>query len=189
MRNDCYFCKNNGKLLDMMDNAVPDVVKTNLIGTRVYFEIPTDDKVDFSVRRKIILDAYDILLQRNGGIIAVYNDFIGANVEITRKISRKKASNNSVRKWQSTYAILKILDVVKYASADEIIHLPAKQGMQQDNGFAYIIPLRYEFKHPKKSYLNFTVELVVGEKVLEKGDKKYVQYSVELMEIKKSENS
>ena len=173
----------------MKETDVPAIIKTNLIGTRVYFEIPTDDNIDYSVRQKIILDAYDILLQRNGGNISVFNDFIGANVEITRKISRKKASNNSVRKWQSTYAILKVLDVVKYASADEIIHLPSKHGMQQESGFSYVIPLYYEFKHPKKSYLNFTVELVVGEKVLEKGDKKYVQYSVELMEIKKSENS
>ena len=123
--------------------------------------------------------------------MSVYNEFLGTNIEITRKISRKKASNNSVRHWQSTYAILKILDVVKYANADEIKHLPAKAGMQQNNGFSYIIPMEYTFKHPTKPYLNFTVELIVGEIVLEKKGKRHVQYSVELMEmsIKKAESS
>ena len=171
------------------NNGVPEFVRTNLIGTHHYYSIPTDDKTDFSVRRAIILQAYDILLNKNGGILSIHNDFLGTDINITRKISRKKASNNSVRHWQSTYAILKIVDVVKYANANEIIHLPAKTGMQQNSGFSYIIPLEYTFKHPTKLYLNFTVELIVGEIVLEKEGKRYVQYSVELMEIKKAESS
>ena len=171
------------------NNVTPLFIKTNLIGTHYYFSIPTDDNIDYSVRREIILQAYDLLLRKNGGILFVHNDFLGTNIEITRKISRKKASNNSVRNWQSTYAILKIIDVVKYASADEIKHLPAKTGMQQNNGFSYIIPLTYNFKHPKKPHLNFTVELIVGEIVLEKQGRRYVQYSVELMDIKKAESS
>ena len=57
--------------------------------------------------------------------------------------------------------------------------------MQQNSGFSYIIPLTYTFKHPKKPHLNFTVELIVGEIVLEKQGRRYVQYSVELMDIKK----
>jgi hypothetical protein len=65
----------------------------------------------------------------------------------------------------------------------------AKAGMQQNSGFSYIIPLEYTFKHRTKPYLNFTVELMVGEIVLEKEGRRYVQYSVELMEIKKAENS
>ena len=172
-------------------NELPEFIKTNLIGTRQSFCIPTDDSVDFSVRRAIILQAYDILINKNGGKLSVHNEFLGANIEITRKISRKKASNNSVRHWQSTYAILKITDVVKYADADEIKHLPAKAGMQQNSGFSYVIPLEYTFRHPTKPYLNFTVELVVGEIVLEKEGKRYVQYSVELMEMamKKAESS
>ena len=172
-------------------NEMPEFIKTNLIGTHHYFYIPTNDSVDYSVRRAIILRAYDMLLNKNGGKLSVHNEFLGTNIEITRKISRKKASNNSVRHWQSTYAILKITDVVKYADADEIKHLPAKAGMQQNSGFSYVIPLEYTFRHPTKPYLNFTVELVVGEIVLEKEGKRYVQYSVELteMEIKKTESS
>ena len=172
-------------------NEMPELIKTNLIGTHHYFCIPTDDSVDFSVRRAIILQAYDILLKKNGGILSVHNDFLGTDIEITRKISRKKASNNSVRHWQSTYAILKILDVVKYANANEIKHLPAKAGMQQNSGFSYIIPLEYTFRHSTKPYLNFTVELIVGEILLEKEGRRHVQYSVELMEmaIKKAESS
>ena len=174
---------------EQINNELPELVNTNLIGTRHYFSIPTDDKIDYRVRRAIILKAYDILLKKNGGKLYVHNDFLGTDIEITRKISRKKASNNSVRHWQSTYAILKIIDVVKYASADEIIHLPAKVGMQQNSGFSYIIPMEYSFRHPTKSYLNFTVELIVGEIVLEKQGRRYVQYSIELMEIKKAESS
>ena len=149
------------------NDGTPLFIRTNLLGTHHYFSIPTDDSIDYSVRREIILQAYDLLLRKNGGNIFVHNNFLGTNIEITRKISRKKASNNSVRHWQSTYAIMKIIDVVKYASADEIKHLPAKAGMQQNSGFSYIIPLTYTFKHPKKPYLNFTVELIVGEIVLE----------------------
>lgn len=171
------------------NNGIPEIVKTNLIGTHHYFSIPTDDKIDFSVRRAIILQAYDILLHKNGGNLLVHNEFLGTDIEITRKISRKKASNNSVRHWQSTYSILKIVNVVKYACANEIKHLPAKTGMQQNSGFSYIIPLEYSFRHPTKPYLNFTVELIVGEIVLKKEGKRYVQYSVELMEIKKAESS
>jgi len=170
-------------------NQTPEAVRTNLIGTHQYFSIPTDDNVNFRIRRAIILEAYDILLRKNGGNIKVHNDFLGTDIEITRKISRKKASNNSVRHWQSTYAILKIINVVKYASSSEIIHLPAKVGMQQNSGFSYIIPLEYTFKHATKPYLNFTVELIVGEIVQEQQGKRYVQYSVELMEIKKAESS
>ena len=171
------------------DNETPEFVKTNLIGTNHYFNIPTNNNVDFSIRRTIILQAYDILLNKNGGKLSVHNDFLGTDIEITRKISRKKASNNSVRHWQSTYAILKILDVVKYANSKEIKHLPAKVGMQQNSGFTYIIPLEYVFKHLTKPYLNFTVELIVGEVVCEKDGRRYVQYSVELMDIKKAESS
>ena len=174
---------------EQFNNELPELVKTNLIGTRHYFSIPTNDVIDYRVRRAIILKAYDMLLRKNGGKLYVHNDFLGTDIEITRRISRKKASNNSVRHWQSTYAILKIIDVVKYASADEIIHLPAKAGMQQNSGFSYIIPLEYTFKHPTKTYLNFTVELIVGEIVLEKQGRRYVQYSIELMEIKKAESS
>ena len=170
-------------------DKTPEYVRTNLIGTQKYFSIPTDDKINFRVRRAIVLEAYDILLKKNGGNIKVHNDFLGTDIEITRKTSRKKASNNSVRHWQSTYAILKIINVVKYANSSEIVHLPAKEGMQQNSGFSYIIPLEYTFKHPTKSYLNFTVELIVGEIVLEKQGKRHVQYSVELMEIKKAESS
>lgn len=61
--------------------------------------------------------------------------------------------------------------------------------MQQNIGFSYVIPLNYTFKHPLKQYLNFTVELIVGEIVLEQDGRKFVQYSVELMEIKKADNS
>ena len=61
--------------------------------------------------------------------------------------------------------------------------------MQQNTGFSYVIPLSYTFKHPTKAYLNFTVELMVGEIINEKDGKRYVQYSVELMEIKKADNS
>ena len=96
---------------EQFNNELPELVNTNLIGTRHYFSIPTDEKIDYRVRRAIILKAYDILLKNNGGKLYVHNDFLGTDIEITRKISRKKASNNSVRHWQSTYAILKIIDL------------------------------------------------------------------------------
>ena len=104
----------------MEKEKTPNYVKTNLIGTHHYFSIPTDDRIDYSQRRTIILQAYDMLLKKSGGKLSVRNDFLGTDIEITRKISRKKASNNSVRHWQATYAILKIIDVVKYACADKI---------------------------------------------------------------------
>ena len=174
---------------EQINNGIPEFVKTNLIGTHRFFSIPTDDSIKYRIRRAIILQAYDILLSKNGGKLSVHNEFLGTDIEITRKISRKKASNNSVRHWQSTYAILKIINVVKYANAKEIKHVQAKPGMQQNSGFTYIIPLEYVFKHLTKPYLNFTVELIVGEIVCEKDGRRYVQYSVELMDIKKAENS
>ena len=170
-------------------NETPEYIRTNLIGTHHYYSIPTDNRINYNARRAIILEAYDILLSKNGGILSVHNDFLGTDIEITRKISRKKASNNSVRHWQSTYAILKIINVVKFASANEIKHLPAKTGMQQNSGFSYIIPLQYTFRHSTKPYLNFTVELIVGEILLEKEGRRHIQYSIELMEIKKAESS
>lgn len=179
-----YFCRK----YYTMEN-IPETIKTNLIGTKHIFEIPTSSEIEFAKRRKIVLEAYDILLKKHGGKLIVHNEFLGCDVEITRKVSRKKASNNSVRNWQSTYAILKISNVVKYASSEEILHLPAKAGMQKNAGFSYVIPLRYAFKHPSKPYLNFDVEVIIGEVVLEQDGRKYVQYSVELMEIKKADNS
>ena len=45
------------------NNVTPLFIKTNLIGTHYYFSIPTDDNIDYSVRREIILQAYDLLLR------------------------------------------------------------------------------------------------------------------------------
>ena len=78
-----------------METQVPETIKTNLIETRRYYEISTSDQTPYSERRKIVLEAYDLLLKKHGGIITVYNEFLGCTIEITRKVSRKKASNNT----------------------------------------------------------------------------------------------
>ena len=70
---------------EQINNELPEYVKTNHIGTLHYYSIPTDDRINYSVRRAIILDAYDLLLKKNGGILSVHNEFLGTDIEITGK--------------------------------------------------------------------------------------------------------
>lgn len=56
----------NNNLHENFD-LLPESIKTNLIGTRQYFDIPTSSDTKYAIRREIILEAYDILLKKNGG--------------------------------------------------------------------------------------------------------------------------
>lgn len=63
--------------------------------------------------------------------------------------------------------------------------MEAKTGTQKKNGYKNMAILYHEFVHPELKYLNFMVKLTIGIK----SDGKHVQYSVELMDIKKAESS
>ncbi len=95
---------------------IPDFIETNLQGTNLWFRIPTNPIKEIrGERRKIIKDAYKALLSKLNGNNFIKNDFLDENIYIIWKESFQKASNNATRYWQTTYAVLKLPDVLKYA--------------------------------------------------------------------------
>lgn len=78
-----------------------------------------------------------------------------------------KASNNAARSWQSTYAVLHLID--DYISTD------IKDGFQKNNHYVKLYKLVYNFQDHNNPYLNFSVEIVFGRKTTGI----LVQYSIE----------
>ena len=159
-------------------NVIPDFIETNLIKTSHYFKIPTNKGVEFrSERRGVIKNAYKLLLSSLNGQNFIKNDFLNENVYIIWKESFQKASNNATRYWQTTYAVLKLPEIIKRAKPfDENYRCyDIKDGNQKKNRYVELIKLRYTFNSKKYDYMNFTIELVIGKKA----DGKNVQYSLE----------
>jgi len=164
----------NGEIND----SVPEYISTNLQGTNLIFNIPTSKRVECRpIRREIVEIAYKRVLSCLQGNNYIKNDFLGENIYIIFRESYLKASNNAVRNWQTTYAILKIYDVIKYAVPNgldfksEVI----KSGGQSKNKYVELIKLKYAFRNIRKTYLNFDVEVIIGKKT----NGKHVQYSFE----------
>lgn len=163
---------------DVINGNVPEYIETNLQKTNIMFRIPTKKDVEQRpIRRIIVENAYRRILSDLQGNNYVRNEFLGENVYIIFRESYLKASNNAVRNWQTTYAVLKIYDVIRYASTDEIncISKDIKKGSQRKNKYVELIKLKYSFKNENKTYLNFDVEVVIGKK----SNGMHVQYSLE----------
>ncbi len=157
---------------------IPDFIETNLQGTNLWFRIPTNPIKEIrGEKRKIIKDAYKALLSKLNGNNFIKNDFLDENIYIIWKESFQKASNNATRYWQTTYAVLKLPDVLKYAKPfdENYRSFDIKDGNQKKNRYVELIKLRYTFNSKTEDYKNFTIEVVIGKK----SDGRNVQYSLE----------
>lgn len=156
----------------------PEFIETNLQQTKKRFKIPTNPNKEFrSTRRDIIRDAYKLLLSRLGGKNYIRNEFLGEDIHVIWKESFQKASNNATRNWQTTYAVLKLPEIIKHAKPfdENYRSFDVKEGNQAKNRYVELIKLRYTFNSKKFDYMNFTIELVIGKKK----DGRHVQYSLE----------
>ena len=106
----------DGKKKFETDNSLPEFIETNVFGTKTSFKIPTNPEKEYrSERRNIIRFAYKSILSRLKGKNFIKNDFLNENVYIIWKESFQKASNNATRYWQTTFAVLKLPNVIKHA--------------------------------------------------------------------------
>ena len=157
---------------------LPEFVETNLQQTKQRFKIPTAPNKELrSARRAVIREAYKLLLSKLGGKNYIKNDFLDENIYIIWKESFQKASNNATRCWQTTYAVLKLPEIIKQAKPFDQNYrcTDIKEGSQKKNRYVELIKLRYTFNSKKLDYMNFTIEMVIGKK----RDGKHVQYSLE----------
>ncbi len=138
--------------------------------------IPTE-KTLIEERRKLIESYYEKFWRREHYI---YNEFLRANVYIKKNESDKKVKAIAPRKWQSTYAIKHLEQVVKSAKplTETIEYDTPKTGTQVKNGYKRMLILYYKFTNDKYEYLNFTVKLTIGINSVGK----YIQYSVNKVE-------
>lgn len=157
---------------------LPDFIETNIQHSKLRFKIPTTNNVEARpVRRKIVKTAYKTFLTQMRGNNFVKNDFLDEKVHIIFRENYLKASNNAVRCWQTTYAVLHIYDVIKYAKpivSDYIID-DIKTGFQKNNHYVKLYKFVYDFKHKTIPYMNFQVEILFGRKTTGA----LVQYSIE----------
>ncbi|MBR6438553.1 MAG: hypothetical protein IKS65_05150 [Bacteroidales bacterium] len=157
---------------------MPDYIETNLQYTNTLFRIPTANNVEARpVRRKIIETAYKSILSKMQGNNFIRNDFLDENIYILFRESYLKASNNAVRSWQSTYAILHLYDVLKYAAPKDGDYITddIKQGFQKNSHYEKLYRLVYNFRNEKFPYMNFPIEVLLGRKTTGI----LVQYSIE----------
>jgi hypothetical protein len=147
------------------DIILPDYIETNLQYTDKLYRIPTSDNVENRpIRRKIIESAYKTLLSQMMGKNYIKNDFLDENVFLIFRESYVKASNNAVRHWQSTYAILRLFDVIKYAKpiGENYVSRDIKPGFQTNNHYVELYRFYYDFKNDNIPYLNFRTEVILG---------------------------
>lgn len=72
---------------------------------------------------------------------------MGKDIHIVWKESFQKASNNATRNWQTTYAVLKLPEIIKHAKPfDENYRcFDVKEGSQTKNRYVELIKLRHTF--------------------------------------------
>lgn len=168
----------NSQLGRRANSSLPEFIVTNLQLTKKRFKIPTNPEKEYrSARRDIIREAYKLLLSKLKGKNYLENDFLNENIYIIWKESFQKASNNAPRNWQTTYAVLKLPEIIKHAKPfdENYRSTDIKKGNQTKNRYVELIKLRYTFNSQKIDYMNFTIELLIGKK----NDGKHVQYSLE----------
>ena len=147
--------------------ALPEFIVTNLQKTKQLFKIPTNPNKEFrSERRIVIREAYKLLLSKLNGKNYIKNDFLNEDVYIIWKESFQKVSNNATRYWQTTYAVLKLPEIIKHAKPfdEKYRFTDIKEGIQTKNRYVELIKLRYTFNSQKLAYMNFTIELTIGKK-------------------------
>lgn len=157
---------------------LPEFIETNLQYTNEYFKIPTSDNVEVRpLRRQIVETAYRKVLTKLQGNNYIKNNFLDENVYIIFRESYLKASNNAVRCWQSTYAVLHVFDVIKYAEPQDDDYLidDIKPGFQKKNHYEKLYKFVYHFKNDRMPFLDFPVEIIFGRKTTGI----LVQYSIE----------
>lgn len=138
-------------------------------------------------RRELIVKYYDSLwkrLQRETGSNYIVNDFLQTKIYIVKNESDKKAKNESVYNWKSTFAVKHLYNVVKNARPKpncDIEFVEVKEGSQKDNGYKQNIILYHKITSSIFNYLNFAVKLTIGIKA----DGKHIQYAVNKIDIKK----
>lgn len=148
--------------------------------------IPTA-KNSVKQRREIIIKAYQSLLSdlmNKTKKKVIHNDYLDVDVHLIMHEGGKEATNRGTFNWQSTYAVLNLKTIVKYAVALEgsVIYIPAKTtGNQKEHKYVNLAVLYYDFTDDEKSYLNFRVKLILGIK----NDGRHVQYSVNKIDIVK----
>jgi hypothetical protein len=144
-------------------------------------------KSEAQQRRKIVEKEYNNLLdrlaKRNGkNKKFVRNHFLNVDVWFVMREGGLEARNRSTFNWQSSYAILHLETIVKEAIANvgEPIYVkPKASGKQKEHNYANMAVLYYKFEDTEKSYLNFTVRLILGVK----NDGTHIQYSVNKVEV------
>ena len=157
-----------------MMNELPTIINS----------IPTDKNAT-EQRRKIVQNTYLELLerlQRTKGKKTIFNDFLGVDVYVLMRESRKKASNSSTKHWQSTYAVKNLEKIIKNAKPlpdVPIYKTPKNTGKQKEFNYVNLATLFYEFKSKELDYMNFTVKLTLGIK----NDGRHIQYSISKVEV------
>ena len=156
-----------------MNGNIPDYIEG----------IPTSRKA-LGERKVLIANYYDELwrkLQKEKGVLAVYNDYLGVDVYVVKNESDKKTVFEASKHWKSTYAVKHLYTVISKACSPEGMQLfdSVKNGTQRKNGYKGIALLYYTFINEKLDYLNFSVKLTIGIK----GDGKHIQYCVNKIEI------
>ena len=145
--------------------------------------IPTSRRA-MGERKMLITNYYDelmIKLQKEKGIYAVYNNYLGVDVYIVKNESDKKTAFEASKHWKSTYAVKHLYSIIKEAYSPDGMQLfdSVKNGTQRKNGYKGIALLYYTFANEKLDYLNFSVKLTIGIK----GDGKHIQYCVNKIDI------
>jgi hypothetical protein len=143
-------------------------------------------KSEAKQRREIVEKEYlkllDRLAKKSGkNKKNIRNDFLNVEVSFVNREGGKEASKNSVHNWQSSYAVLHLETIVKKAKAKAgvPIYSEAKPtGNQRKFGYVNVAVLYYNFVDTEKSYMNFTVKLVLGIK----NNGRHIQYSVTKVE-------
>ena len=143
--------------------------------------IPTR-KLAIAERREIVEREYDKLLDKLGKKYGkkkhfIRNDFLNVDIEIVKRESFAKASNASVKKWQSTYAVTFLEQIIKKSVAKDglpIYDPPKSKGMQERFNYCNTATLYYDFVDAEKWYMNFTIEIVFGIK----HNGRHIQYAI-----------
>ena len=167
-----------------MEQEKQETTKSNQTPIPEYIEgIPTA-KWAVKNRRALIDGYYENLwkqLQREVNSNYITNEFLKSDIYLVKGESDKKAKNNSVHNWRSTYAVKHIYEVVQYARAKEGCDLYAETDSktQKKNGYKQVMLLYYQFSSETNRWLNFWVKLTVGVKT----DGKHIQYAVNKVDI------
>lgn len=134
--------------------------------------IPTERKRQ-SERKKIVKKIIDGFIHSSNNHF--YNEFLQEPIYITSE-SKTESVFKTATTWRSTFAVLHLPDILKYAVAEknqQVFFPPKKQSKtQNDANLVNLAILYYNFEYFKNPILNFKVKLTVGIK----SNDKYIYY-------------